>query len=272
MIQPMILFGILNVTSDSFSDGGDFLDPARAEEKGNELIQTGAPVIDISAQSSNVNAVQIAAEIEWSRIENLIQKFQKSGYKISVDTYKPYVIRKSIEANVDYINNINSFRDKESLEILSEYKNSLPELILMYSHSNGDIAEAKSDLTPKTIMDSIYRFFEVKISELQKLGVPENKLIFDPGMGLFLGSDPMLSIEVLKNISEFKRRFGKVLVSVSRKSFIGNLLGGIPPKERGAGTLATELYLYERKIDFIRTHDVKQLSDGIKMLDVLSQF
>lgn len=269
MIQPMILFGILNVTSDSFSDGGDFLDPVRAEEKGIELIQSGATVIDISAQSSNVNAVQITPELEWSRIEKLIQKFQKSGYKISVDTYKPYVIRKSIEANVNYINNINSFRDKESLEILSEYKNSLPELILMYSHNNGDVAEAKSDLTRHTIMNSIYRFFEVKINQLQKLGIPENKLIFDPGMGLFLGADPMLSIEVLKNISEFKRRFGKVLVSVSRKSFIGNLLGGIPPKERYAGTLALELCLYQQSIDFIRTHDVKQLRDGIKMLEFL---
>ncbi len=265
----MILFGILNVTSDSFSDGGDFLDPVRAEEKGIKLIQSGATVIDISAQSSNVNAVQITPELEWSRIEKLIQKFQQSGYKISVDSYKPYVIRKSIEANVDYINNINSFRDKESLEILSEYKNSLPELILMYSHSNGDMAEAKSDLTPNTIMDSIYQFFDNKISELQKLGVPENKLIFDPGMGFFLGADPMLSIEVLRNISEFKRRFGKVLVSVSRKSFIGNLLSAIPPKERGAGTLAVELYLYQRSIDFIRTHDIKQLSEGIKMLEVL---
>lgn len=79
----------------------------------------------------------------------------------------------------------------------------------------------------------------------------------------------MLSIEVLKNISEFKRRFGKVLVSVSRKSFIGNLLGGIPPKERYAGTLALELCLYQQSIDFIRTHDVKQLRDGIKMLEFL---
>ncbi len=269
MIQPMILFGILNVTSDSFSDGGDFLDPTRAEEKGNELISSGASVIDISAQSSNVNAIQIEPELEWTRIEKLIQKFQMSGYKISVDTYKPYVIRKSIEANVDYINNINSFRDKESLKILSEYKNSIPELILMYSHNNGDLAEAKSDLTPNTIMDSIYRFLDHKITELQRVGVPESKLIFDPGMGLFLGADPLLSIEVLKNISEFKKRYGKVLVSVSRKSFIGNLLGGIPPKERASGTLAVEIYLYQQNIDFIRTHDVLQIQQGIRLINLL---
>lgn len=265
----MLIFGILNVTSDSFSDGGEFLDESKALEKGKSLVEEGASVIDLSAQSSNVSAIQIEPELEWSRIANLINRFQSLEYKISVDTYKPFVIQKSIEAKVDYINCINSFREKESLEILAEYKNSLPELVLMYSHNNGDIAKANSDLTPKTIMDSIYRFFDFKISELLKIGVPENKLIFDPGMGLFLGSDPMLSIEVLKNISEFKKRFGRVLVSVSRKSFIGNLLGGIPPKERSAGTLFTEIYLYQQNVDMIRTHDVKQLSQAKKILDVL---
>ncbi|MBK8395217.1 MAG: dihydropteroate synthase [Leptospiraceae bacterium] len=266
----MIVFGILNVTTDSFSDGGEFLEEARAEQKGHTLIGEGAGVIDISAQSSNINAIQINPETEWNRISKLIQKFQTNGYKISVDTYKPFVIQKSIEANVDYINCINSFRDKESLEILSENKKNIPELILMYSQNNGDLAEANSNLTTLTIMDSIYRFFETKISELLRIGVPEDKLIFDPGMGLFLGADPMLSIEVLKNISEFKKRFGRILVSVSRKSFIGNLLDGIPPKERSAGTLATEIYLYKQNIDFIRTHDVKQLNQGIRMLEILS--
>jgi dihydropteroate synthase len=265
----MILFGILNVTSDSFSDGGEFLEPLLAEKKGHELIKSGAGVIDISAQSSNVNAIQIEPQLEWSRLDGLIQKFQASGYKISVDTYKPFVIQKCIQAKVSYLNNINSFRDKESLEILSENKNSLPELILMFSHNNGDFAEANSNLTPETIMNSIYRFFDNKINELQRIGIPESKIIFDPGMGLFLGSDPILSIEVLKNISVFKKRYGKVLISVSRKSFIGNLLDGIPPRERAAGTLAVELYLYQKQIDFIRTHDVLQLSQAMKIWDLL---
>jgi len=267
----MLVFGILNITSDSFSDGGEFLDPTKALKKGSELVLSGADIIDISSQSSNINATQIPPDIEWERIKNHIQKFQTMGYKISVDTYKPFVIRKSIEANVDYVNNINSFRDPESLEILSEYRNSLPELILMYSHNHGDIAVATSHLTPKTIMDNIYRFFDKKIQELQRMNISENKLIFDPGMGMFLGDDPLLSMEVLKNISHFKKRFGKVLVSVSRKSFIGNLLGGIPPKERSAGTLAIEIYLTQQGIDFIRTHEPKQLRQAMILLDILGK-
>jgi len=266
----MLLFGILNITSDSFSDGGDFLEESKAIEKGNDLINSGANVIDISAQSSNINAIQIEPNLEWERIANPIAEFRKKGYKISVDTYKPFVIQKSIEARVDYINNINSFRDDESIEILSQYRASIPELILMYSHNNGDIAEANSKLTTSTLMDSIYKFFENKINQLQKNGIPYDKLIFDPGMGLFLGSDPSLSIEVLKNILEFKKRFGRVLVSVSRKSFIGNILGGIPPRERGAGTLAAEIFLYQKNIDFIRTHDPKQISQAILILDNLT--
>ncbi|HMV45475.1 MAG TPA: dihydropteroate synthase [Leptospiraceae bacterium] len=261
----MMIFGILNVTSDSFSDGGEFLDQEKAERKGMELISCGASVLDISAQSSNVNAIQIDPNLEWSRLENLISKFKELGYKISVDTYKPFVIERSILAKVDYINNINSFRDEESLAILNQYKSSIPNLVLMYSHNNGDKAAVNSNLSPENIMGEIYRFFDNKISQLQKINIPEDKMIFDPGMGLFLGSDPMLSMTVLKNINQFKNRYGRVLVSVSRKSFIGNLLGGIPPKERGAGTLALEMYLYEQNIDYIRTHDVRQLQQALEI-------
>ncbi|MCB1193024.1 MAG: dihydropteroate synthase [Leptospiraceae bacterium] len=265
----MKIFGILNVTEDSFSDGGKYFEFENSIQKGIELIHEGADVIDIGAQSSNINCKLISPELEWERIEKQIKYFQSQKIEISVDTYKPRVIQKCIKAKVDYINNINSFYTKESLDILQEYKNELPYLILMFSHNQGDKASQNSNLDRNSIVDTIFKFFDFKIQELLKIGIPEEKLIFDPGMGLFLGEDPYLSIKVLQEIKTFKSKLGKIMVSVSRKSFIGNLLGGVPPENREVGTLACELFLYSNQIEYIRTHNVKQLKDAIHITEIL---
>ncbi len=132
------------------------------------MIREGADVLDIGAQSSNINSKQISPNLEWERIEKQIEKFQSHKFQISVDTYKPSVIQKCIEANVDYINNINSFCKKESLEVLSEYKKKIPYLILMFSHNQGEKADQYSKLDKNTIIDTILRFFDSKIQELLK--------------------------------------------------------------------------------------------------------
>lgn len=265
----MKILGILNITSDSFSDGGEFLDPISAINKADSLIKEGADILDIGAQSSNINSLPVNHELEWSRLEPIITHCKEKNYPISIDTYTPHVIRKSIEAGVQYINNINSFREDGSVYILQKMQEKLPELILMFSHNNADRANANSHLTISTIMDAIFRFFDHKLEKMQLVGVPEEKLIFDPGMGLFLGTDPMLSVTVIKNISKLKKRYGKVLVSVSRKSFIGKLLGDIPPRERGEGSLLFENYLYSEGVDFIRTHSPRPLVQAKIIADCL---
>lgn len=264
----MEIFGILNLTTDSFSDGGLYLGKDGLI-KAEGLLQDGAKIIDLGAQSSNPDAELISEETEWNRLDLLIPYLKSKKAKISIDTFRPQVIQKSIESGVDYINNINSFQDENSLEILAANKTKLPELILMHSSSDG-IAFKESQLSPQTVIDKILYFFDNIINHLVKAGIEENKLIFDPGMGFFLGADPMLSITVLKNIELLKNKLGRLMISVSRKSFIGNLLGGVPPEERGAGTLACELYLYlNSEIDYIRTHDVKQLKQAIEMIDLI---
>lgn len=262
------ILGILNITSDSFSDGGQFLEQALAIEKGEQLVADGADILDIGAQSSNPDSEQISPELEWLRLETPIQIFKKKGYAISIDTYKPYVIRHCIQNKVDYLNNINSFRENESVEILQEYRKNLPELILMFSHNQADRAVKESILKIDTLVDTVTFFFEKKIEHLIQAGVPFEKLIFDPGMGFFLGSDPFLSIKILQNISTLKSKLGRILVSVSRKSFIGNLLGGISPKDRDAGTLACEIFASLQGVDYIRTHNSRQLKHAI----VLNQY
>lgn len=260
------IFGILNLTEDSFSDGSEFLDFEKAKNKAIELFKDGADVIDLGAQSSNISSIQISPEEEWHRLEKMILFLQKKQIPISVDTFKPFVIEKSILAKVDYINNINGFENLESMKVLEKNKNHLPNLISMYSHNLGGIAIEKSKLTKEIVIDEILFFFRKKKNEFIDLNISLDKLIFDTGMGFFLSPDFEISLEVIKKIEIIQKEFPNLFLSVSRKSFIGNLLGGISPKERDIGTLIFELELIQKKIPYIRTHNVKQLKQALKIL------
>jgi dihydropteroate synthase len=267
----MEIAGILNVTEDSFSDGGKFINEEDYLKQIDYLIQSGADVIDIGAQSSNINAKLITDEEEWNRISPICKTLKSRNIKISIDTFKPNVIRKSILEGVNFINNINAFENEESMNILSEFSSVLPNLVLMFSHDKSGIARLGSTLNPVTVVDEISNYFDKKISELIKIGVPEDKLIFDPGMGFFLGDNPDLSIQVIAKISLLKQRFKRIYVSVSRKSFLGNILGGIPPLERNYATLAVEIYLFNNNIDWIRTHEPKAIYQSIKILNKIKK-
>jgi len=263
----MKIAGILNVTEDSFSDGSLYLDTQSAIDHADKLIKNGADVIDIGAQSSNINAKLISDEEEWGRILPIVEYLQNKKIPISIDSFKPNVIQKSILQKVDYINNINAFQELEVLEVLSNSKTFLPELILMFSHSRGGIARLGSSLGVENIIDEISKFFDERISQLNSIGVPYEKLIFDPGMGFFLGENPELSIKVLSEIQTLKKRYPRLYISVSRKSFLGNLLGGIPPSERENATLAAEIYLFQSKIEWIRTHEPLKIKQSMIILN-----
>jgi dihydropteroate synthase len=263
----MKVAGILNITDDSFSDGSLYLKPESAIQHADTLVSQGADVIDIGAQSSNINSKVIDPKEEWMRILPVLDHLQSQKVKVSIDTFKPYVIHKSIQRKVDFINNINAFQEPEVLEILSEYKTDLPGLVLMFSHTRGGIAKKESTLQKDSIIDEISHFFDTQISKLLSLGVPYEKLIFDPGMGFFLGENPDLSFKVLSNIQILKNRFHRIYVSVSKKSFLGAVLGGVPPSEREYATLAAEIYLYQSKIDWIRTHNPLKIKQSIKILE-----
>lgn len=263
------IVGILNITSDSFSDGGRYFDTDSAISWVDFLSQNGADIIELSSQSSNIHSLQIPDKLEWERIYPILQYCQTNKLKISVDTYKPYVIQKCIESQVDYINSINSFRDELSQNILKELSSSLPELILMYSQNKGDTAISESKLTRENVLNEIVVFFEKKLKDLEKINISKDKIIVDPGMGLFLSPDPDISIHVLKNINTFKEKFQRVMVSVSRKSFIGALCDSAKPIERSGGTLACENYLIEKGVDFIRTHDPRQIRQFIHLNSIL---
>lgn len=260
------IFGILNITTDSFSDGGKFLNPDDAINQGIKLLQEGADWLDVSGQSSNIGATLVSEAEEWKRVEPVIHYFVPKGVRISLDSFRPEVQKKGIEAGVRCINDITGFTYEGERSFLKPAIEKHPDLkfIIMHSH-NKNIAKYKSDLTPEKVVRKIQTFFRDRRSELISLGIPEPSLYYDPGMGFFLSDDPMVSFQVLQELEILKLEFPQLMVGVSRKSFLGNVLGNLPIADREFATLACELHLLRYKIPFIRTHNVLKLRQAEKI-------
>ncbi|TGL74981.1 dihydropteroate synthase [Leptospira jelokensis] len=266
------IFGILNITTDSFSDGGKYLNPDDAISKGIELLQEGADWLDVSGQSSNIDAKLVTEEEEWNRVEPVIRYFVPKGIRISLDSFRPNVQKKAIEAGVRCLNDITGFTYEGDREFLKSYAKKYPELkfIIMHSH-NRNIAKVKSNISPEKVIKKIQMFFRDRRNELCSLGIEESAIGYDPGMGFFLSEDPMVSFRVLQDIEILKLEFPQLMVSVSRKSFLGNVLGNLPIDEREFATLACELHLLKSKIPYIRTHNVLKLRQAEKIWNLCQE-
>ncbi|PKA17684.1 dihydropteroate synthase [Leptospira haakeii] len=258
-----ILFGVLNITSDSFSDGGKYLREDLALAKAKSLIEEGADVIDIGAQSSNIKAEPISEQVEWDRMKEIISELKKEKVKISIDTFRPYVIRKALEASVDYINNIRGFVDQESLDLLKETKNKHTKYVAMFSQDHSIKASEFSDLKPETVVPLALEFFRERAKSFETLGLAD-RLILDPGMGFFLSPDYKVSFAVLSKITEILSEFPNLMVSVTKKSFLGNALGGLPVEDRIVPTAISETYLWSKGVPMIRTHSPKSFLLAMK--------
>ncbi|TGK09255.1 dihydropteroate synthase [Leptospira selangorensis] len=251
-----ILFGVLNITSDSFSDGGKYLREDLALAKAKSLIEEGADVIDIGAQSSNVKAEPISEKVEWDRMKEIISELKKEKVAISIDTFRPYVIRKALETGVDYINNIRGFVDPESLDLLREINDKHTKFVAMFSQDHSIKASELSDLKPETVVPLVLEFFRERTKFFETLGLAD-RLILDPGMGFFLSPDYKVSFAVLSKITEILSEFPNLMVSVTKKSFLGNALGGLPVEDRIIPTAISETYLWSKGVPMIRTHSPK---------------
>jgi dihydropteroate synthase type 2 len=251
------ILGILNITADSFSDGGRYLDPAAAIAHGKALIADGADGLDIGAASSHPDAQPVPPDIESARLEAVLQSL--AGAAISVDSYAPVVQRWALGQAIAWLNDINGFPDPALYPALAV---SSAKLIVMHSVQERGGA-TRIDVPPSQIMDRLFRFFDARLAALEAAGIARDRLILDPGMGFFLGSDPETSFTVLRRLPALKTRYGlPILVSVSRKSFLRTVIGR-SAAEAGPASLAAELYAVRQGADYIRTHAPGPLKDAL---------
>lgn len=264
--RPLLL-GIVNVTRDSFSDGGRYLDPAAAIDHALALVGEGADGIDAGAESTHPDSEDVDAREEIRRLEPVVPILAAQGVRISVDTWKPEVMAEAVRWGAEWINDVRGFEDPASVDAV---RDSRVVLIAMHNRSRTHRAARRGGPAGETALESALKFFGERPGALVRSGVPASRIVLDPGMGLFLGPDPRDSVEVLRAIPAF-RNFGfPVLISVSRKSFIGSL-SGRNPRIHGAGTVAAEVFAAESGADMIRTHDPGALRDALRVAAALGK-
>ncbi|RJQ14388.1 MAG: dihydropteroate synthase [Nitrospiraceae bacterium] len=262
--QRTYVMGILNVTPDSFSDGGKFFSKDHAVKQALGMEEEGADIIDIGGESTRPGAEKISVKEEIKRIVPVIGALAtKTNIPISVDTYKSEVAKAALSAGASMVNDISGLRfDKKMSRVVAE--NRVPVVIMHIKGTprNMQKAPAYTALVPE-IMDYLREGIELA----RNAGVPDDKIIIDPGIGF--GKTVGHNLELIKRLNEFAGFEKPVLLGPSRKSFIGKILGDLPVEERLEGTAAAIAVGIFNGANIIRVHDVKEMAQVAKVADAI---
>lgn len=254
--------GIVNATGDSFSEGAQS-DRKSALDRALKLIDDGADIIDIGGESTRPGAERVAVAAEIERISGLLEELRRRrpDIPVSVDTRNAGTAQAALELGAKYINDVSMLRNsKDMAAVAAKYG-----AYLVICHSRGTPETMKAPefcRYPDGVINEVKKELAQAAVEAAKAGVEPEKIIYDPGFGFAKNFEQ--HITMLKEVKEFSS-LGRVLVGVSRKSFLGTATGEEIPANRSGATLAAELHLAGCGVDIIRTHDVKQLKDALKI-------
>ncbi|MDP2276671.1 MAG: dihydropteroate synthase, partial [Nitrospirota bacterium] len=263
------LMGILNVTPDSFSDGGQYFDRALAIKRAHEMVEEGADIIDIGGESTRPGSEPVPLEEEISRTIPVIEALAKNiKVPISIDTYKAEVAKMALDAGASIVNDISGLRfDPEMPRVVSQYK--VPVVIM---HIKGMPKNMQVNPQYEALITEIMDYFRESIRFAMKSGIAEDKIIIDPGIGFGKTFDH--NLEIIKNLHEFTFLEKPLLVGPSRKAFIGKVLDDAPASERLEGTAAVVAISILNGANIIRVHDVREMkrvalvADAVKRVSV----
>lgn len=254
--ERTLIMGILNITPDSFSDGGKFFSQTEAVNHAYRLIEEGADILDIGGESTRPGHQMVSAEEEWARLEPILRVLVKEvQVPISIDTYKAEVAARALEAGAHIINDIWGLqKDPDMARVVGEYN--VP-VVVMHNQDGTDYHH---------LMGDIFSFLRRSIELAEEHGLKGDQIILDPGIGF--GKTTEQNLEVMARLEEFKSLGYPVLLGTSRKSMIGNTLN-LPVDERLEGTLATSVIGVAASVDILRVHDVKANKRAVMMADAI---
>lgn len=256
--------GVLNVTPDSFSDGGEFNEPAAALAHAQLLVEAGADIIDIGGQSTRPGAEQISVEEELERVLSVLKAIRSVvSVPISVDTTRAFVAQQAIAAGADFVNDISGgMFDPDMLSIVAQL--GVP-IVLMHSRGTPQTMQNLTDY--QDLIGEIYEFLERQITAAVQAGIERSHLMIDPGIGFAKTAEQ--NLEILRQLSAFDSLGVPLLVGVSRKSFIGRILNQPEPKRRVWGTAAACCGAIATGADILRVHDVLEMRDVCRVADAI---
>ena len=256
--------GILNITPDSFADGGKYLSKTDAITQGRRLIAEGADIIDIGGESTRPGAERVSEEMELERVIPVVTELVKDGAVISVDTMRAEVAKQGITAGATYINDVSGgLADEKMANLIAS--NSKVQYIAM--HWRGHSKEMQKQAVYENVVTEVKDELDDRVTSLLKAGVSPEQIILDPGIGFAKESEH--NWQILKNIERFQMLGYPLLVGVSRKRFLGELVNANEPDKREAATIALTAELARVKVWAVRTHAVKAHQDAISVIERL---
>ena len=259
-----ILMGVINLTPDSFSDGGKYNKKNSGFNHASYLIKKGCEILDIGGESTKPGAKDVNKSIEWKRINKTLKKVRKLNKFISLDTRKSWIMEKGIKNKVNLINDVSGFDyDANTMYVLKKHK-----IPFVVHHMQGTPKNMQKNPKYKNVLLDIYDFFENKIKKMRFLGIKHNNIILDPGIGF--GKNLKHNITLINNISIFHSLGFPIMLGVSRKRFIKDLSGNNDSKERLGGTISSSLHAMMQGIQILRVHDVNEVNQSIKVFKSLN--
>jgi len=261
--RPALVMGIVNVTPDSFSDGGKFYSPAKAVAHALELVAQGAEILDIGGESTRPGAETVSESEELRRVIPVIESLAaKVKIPLSIDTVKPAVARAALDAGASIVNDVAANRSDDVMwKIVAE---SGAGYVCM--HAQGGPRTMQKNPVYKDVVRDVGAFFRERLEKLEAAGVAADRVVFDPGIGF--GKTPEHNLQLLANLRRFTRLKRPLLLGVSRKSFIGKLLGAAL-NERLPASLACATLAVASGVQIIRVHDVAETVQAVRLAEAL---
>jgi dihydropteroate synthase len=258
-----VLMGVLNVTPDSFSDGGQFLDADRAVEHGLQMAADGAAIIDVGGESTRPGSASISVEQQIKRVVPVIKSLRKKiDVPISIDTYRYEVAKAALEAGAGMINDITALSDERLAEFAAER-----EVPVVLMHMQGTPETMQIEPKYEDVVGEVLEFLLSRAKLAERFGISKDRIFIDPGIGF--GKTLEHNLLLLANIDKFVATDYRVLVGTSRKSFIGKLTGKEKPFDRIFGTAATVALCAAAGVSIIRVHDMAEMVDVVKVAGAL---
>jgi len=258
-----ILMGVLNLTPNSFSDGGKYIKKNLGIQHAKKLIKDGCDILDIGGEATNPGSKQIKEDVEWKRIIPTLSKIKKLRKFVSLDTRKSLIMKKGLKFKINLINDVSGFEyDTETIKVLK--KTNIPFVI---HHMKGNPRTMQKNPKYNNVVLDIYDYFEKKIKYVRSKGIKHNNIILDPGIGF--GKNLKHNITLIRNISIFHSLGFPIMLGTSRKRFIKSLSGVNDSKERLGGTISSSLIAIMQGVQVLRVHDVNEINQSIKVFNSL---
>jgi len=251
------LMGVVNVTPDSFSDGGLFLEPEAAIAHGEQLVRDGAVILDVGGESTRPGAEPVSIEEELNRTQPVVGDLAAMGHTVSIDTSKAAVAEAAIGVGAEIVNDVTALRDLEMAALCAERGVGV---VLM--HMPGDPRTMQDDPRYEDVVDEVRAFLAERIETAVAAGVEEERIWVDPGIGF--GKTLEHNLELLRRLGELRELGRPVVIGTSRKSFIGKI-DGSPVEERIGGTIASSVLAAAEGADVLRIHDVAEIGQALKV-------